>query len=437
MTPEAYLSLAIRHKCYRKIPWIVSALAVTLETEETKADRYPGKIIREPFGLFYLNDALEPVKFEGITDLTAPLFRHADPITITKALVPTIPSETLQTTFGRLLINLVCLVEAFGTKVAYVNNSMITPSTIEKMIQPRVRTVPEKDSDRTDEFIYIDELVKFSVGVSHLEFLSSIICHSVTEVGLVGPPGIDAFKKQLLEKYQGKLDDPVVMSQFEAELEKFDEEYLKNDPSNGIFMKGKPKNARLKMFLTMGGEVDGFTNSPKVTPNIPSLQEGMSLDREVFTAAVSGVRYSSFARGAETVNGGVVAKGLMRAADNWEIVEKDCGTPLGIRRVYREDNINELVGRYIALEKEVKFIANKAEAAAYIGKKLIVRSPQYCRQTGTKTCKICAGAALSQFKNGLPIPLMEVSGGILNDSLKLMHNTRLVTATVDLAAVIT
>jgi hypothetical protein len=73
----------------------------------------------------------------------------------------------------------------------------------------------------------------------------------------------------------------------------------------------------------------------------------------------------------------------------------------------------------------------------YASQNLIVRSPQYCRRLGTQTCEVCAGKALSKFPTGLPIPLMEVSGGILTDSLKLMHNTALVTEEMNLSSVIT
>ena len=72
----------------------------------------------------------------------------------------------------------------------------------------------------------------------------------------------------------------------------------------------------------------------------------------------------------------------------------------------------------------------------YLGQRVELYSPQYCKAPGLQTCKVCAGDILSTFKQGMQIPLMNVSSGILTDSLKKMHNTALKTKRIDLKAVV-
>lgn len=446
MTPTAYLLFSIQHKCYRRLAWIISAFSVTQETEAQKADLYPGKLIREPFGLFVvLNENGDREKIEPVENLTQPLFTKNQAIEITPAWLGSVTEPAVNTTIGRLLINLVCLWEAFGKKFPYQNAPM-TPGKLEAMIAPKLMSNPpeivehgrpEPYAPIDDGNFYVFELEKFAEGVGMLEITSQLFAYSVTQVGLLPPPGRKAFREQLLKKYEGKLTDPVEMAKFEAELDDFDKAYLKNDPSYGKFMSGKPKRARMKSYLTQGGESNSFTGDVKLTPIPHALEDGIPLDPEGFTAISNTIRYGSYSRGAETVNGGVVAKGLMRAADNWRITPGDCGTSLGIHRLYRGGDVKDLVGRYLVIAKKPVLIESDEQARLYAGREVIVRSPQYCSRPGTQTCEVCAGLALAKYPTGLPIPLMEVSGGILTDSLKLMHNTALVTERVDLPSVIT
>lgn len=447
MTPNAYLLYSIQRKCYQKIAWLISLFTVTKETEAQKAERYPGKLVREPYGLFVVLDNGELEKIDAVRQKgEAPLFVVTDPITITPEWIPSLKEPQVETTLGVLLINLICLYEAFGKKFPYYNKRSFTPKKIEEIIAPKLQSDPEEvvQHGRPDPYhpvdddqFYVYELIKFSEGVQMLEILSQVFTHSITRVGILPPPGRKEFKAKLLKNYEGKLTDPVEMAKFEAELNAFDDTYLKKDPAYGKFMSGKPRKARMKSYLTQGGESNSFIGEMKLTPIVQALEDGIPLDPDGFTAISNTNRYGSYSRGAETVNGGVTAKALMRAADNWRITPGDCETTLGIRRLYRKGDTKHLVGRYILVNKKPVLIEDEQAASAYDSREVIVRSPQYCRREGTQTCEVCAGQALAKYPTGLPIPLMEVSGGILTDSLKLMHNTALVTVTVDLASVIT
>lgn len=435
MTPENYLLYSIKHKCYRDRSWIISVFAVTQETEAQKAKTYPGKFVREPFGFFMVDENNQRVQIETKLDKNEPLFRIADSITITPEWIDSLKETSLKTSIGILMVNLIALYEPFGSKFPY-KNGRFKPSDIENIVAPKLESYVPGDQKK-DGFFYVDELEKFAIAVTFLETLSNVFCHSLTERGMLPPPGRKEFREDALKRYAGKLHDPVEMAKFEAEMKSFDAAYMKGDPSYGKFMVDKVANARISAFMTQGGEANNFTGALELTPIIKPLEEGVATDPDGFVASANTIRYGSFARGAETVNGGVVAKAVMRASDSWRITEGDCGTKLGIKRIYTKKTIKHLVGRYLSLNGKAVLIETLEQAEAYIGKGNIVRSPQYCARPGGQTCQVCAGLALSKYPTGLTIPLTEVSGGILADSLKQMHNTKLETVTVDLSSVIT
>jgi hypothetical protein len=140
---------------------------------------------------------------------------------------------------------------------------------------------------------------------------------------------------------------------------------------------------------------------------------------------MNGIRSASFSRGSETVKGGVAAKVLLRAANNFVINSNDCGSKLGIKRKYNETNVNALVGRYVISNGKSILVEDKQQASSYIGKEIITRSPAFCKEKGDVICKVCAGNNLASYPTGISIPLTEISSIILVASLKKMHASEL------------
>lgn len=434
MTPNQYLLYAIQKKLHLDSVWYRYAFTVARESDTLKAKLYPGKLVQEPFGFFYVDDELKVNKIQGELKPNQPLFAKNDPITITKEWIPSLQENSVETTIGRLIVNLF-IVEAFGDKIAYMNEKF-SPSDVEGKIAAVVQSTPPEGTARDPKGFYIDEYIKFCESVSFLENLSNIFSHSVSRVGVLPAPGRKEFKQELLKKYEGRLNDPVEMSKFEEELGQYDINYLKNDPAYGTFMKGKTAKSRAKLFMSQGGEANNFSSSMEVTPIIPALEDGIALDDKGFTASANMIRFGSFARGAETVNGGVVAKGLNNAADNWVVVDGDCGSKLGITRIYTGSETFRLIGRTAIIDGKLVEIPDQETASKFDGKSVILRSPLYCKMESTRTCSKCAGPELSIYKKGVTIPLGEVSSGILTDSLKLMHDSSLSAAVMDLKSVL-
>ncbi len=439
MNQLEYLYFAIKHLCYHEKRWIVSMFTYCLESEEQKNQQYVGKIIREPFGVFYLDESLQKqaVQMPNLKP-NAPLFSKKDKITITRDRLPWIGEDRIETTVGRLLLNLISVYEPFKGRMPYINDVRFTPSDVEKRFAPKLKDELKSGEEKQAGSFYVDELIRFQKAVTFLEGMSKLFTQSITRQGILPPPGAAEFRKEVLKKYEGKLHDATEMVKFQTELGEFDKAYLKeNDPAYGLFTNGKVIKARSKSYMTQGGDTNAFTNSVEMIPITQPLIEGIDLSPEKFAAAANTIRYGSFSRGAETVNGGVVAKALMTALDTWKITDRDCGSLLGVKRIYGASEIKKLVGRYlIASAGKPVFIASAADAEQYTGKEVNIRSPQYCREAGTHTCKICAGEDLSRYGSGLVIPAMEVSSGILSDSLKKMHDTTASSKPMTLASVI-
>jgi hypothetical protein len=424
-----YLLLALTHKLYFKQAWLITAFSVTRPKENEP--RFIGKLIPQPWGFDAINAAGENEKIEDAVP-NEPLFSFKDRLTIDSKWLETI-TQPIETSIGTLLTNFILLQSPFGKKFPYVNGK-VTIEKLEDMIALKLKdTVPEDKKD--SNFYYVDEYIKFVDAIQFLSTITQLCTISATPKNITPPTGIKEFKAQLLKKYEGKMNDPVEVSKFEQELMDFDSEYLKGDPSDGTFMAGKLKNnSRKKMFLTQGPS-SSFKDSIEVIPVINSLDEGMSTDPIQFSETMNGLRYGSYARGTETIKGGVAAKILLRSANNFKITDTDCNSKLGIRRTYNSKTIDELVTRSIVVNGKTIFIENNTIAANYLDKQLVVRSPMFCKLPGETICKVCAGDKLARVPTGVTIPLTEISSILLAASMKQMHVSTLTTAKIDLKKV--
>lgn len=427
MTKLEYLKIAIQNKLYTKKAWLISAFAIVRHTPT--AMEYRGQIFKQPWGYAAVvdGDDLQP-KLEPIQDSkpNEPLFTFRDKVIIDPSWVPNIQTAT-ETTVGNVLVNAICILSSFGPKMPFILGT-VKVSKVEDIVAAKLQNTPKEGEERSQTLFYVDEYVKFVNALQFISNLSQLTSISATPKALVPPTGIEEFKKTLLVKYEGKLHDPVELSKFEDELLAFDKEFLEDDPAFGTFLSGKLLHtARKKMFLSIGAD-KGFTDSLDVIPVTDSLQNGWPTDPVKFTALQNSLRSGSFSRGAETVKGGVSAKVLLRAANNYTIQDNDCQTKLGITRTFDQQSIHKLVGRYVIEGVKVTLIDSEDKAKAYLDREILVRSPMYCRMDGPNLCRICAGEKLFKFPTGITIPLTEISSIILATSLKAMHSNVLSTA---------
>lgn len=433
MKKEEYLKLALSNKLYESKAWIISAFSLTKEDADVyKKEPYFLKIIRQEWGYSFIDDKMELVKIDD-SDSKEPLFRFNDRLIIDNTWINSCVNK-IETSIGTLLVNFICLYSAFGAKFPYTAGKL-SVRDLEVKIASKLQDTPLKEEDRSNLYFYVDEYLKFSDAMQFISGLSQLTTWSATKKTMTAPTGIREFKKELANKYGDSLKDPVEFAKYEKELLDFDAKYLEGDPSNGTFIKGKVKNmARKKMYLTLGAEQE-FESNLTINPVLNSLEQGWPTDKKQYTSMMNILRHGSFSRGAETVKGGVSAKTLLRAANNYVIKDTDCLSSLGIRRTFNDENKNQLIGRYIIVGSKT-ILVDETNISSLINKQLIVRSPMYCKLPGDTLCKTCAGEKLFKFPTGLTIPLTEISAIILASSMAAMHGKALATAKLDIKKVL-
>ena len=428
-----YLKLAIAEKLFMKMGWLISVFSVT---KPHNGASYYGKIVPQEWGYSFVDHSGELTKIEDATK-GEPLFKFLDPISVDASWAANV-DKPQETHIGNLIFNHVAILSSFGKKHPFPFGK-VSISGLEDEIAPKLKSTPKEGEERSNSYYYVDEHIKFKNSLRYYSGITQLATWSATARTMTPAPGIDDFKKELLKKYGDTLTDPVQLTHFEKELQDYDEKYLTGDPANNTFMRGKVKNvSRKKMFLTLGAGLS-FTDSSQVVPITNSLQNGWPTDPEQFAAMMNDLRAGSYSRGAETIKGGVAAKVLLRSTNTLQIADTDCGSKLGIRRVFWDKNsLNKLVGRYIVGTKPV-LVENIEQAGAYLGKFIKVRSPMYCKLQGdgNSRCRICCGENLFKFPTGFAIPATEVSGILLYASMKAMHGTVLSTARLNLATSLT
>lgn len=413
--------------------WMFSAFSIT--RPGANGDKRHLAVVSQPWGYQYLNDKLQLDDIEGAKP-GQPLFSFQEELQVDSSWGANIKEPTT-TKIGNLIFNMVVVKDSFGWKFPF-QNGKLSIGGMEKYIASRVKSTPKAGEFRDESALYVDEYLKFRDHLSYMEHLAPLVNWSTTRKGITKDPAMAAYRKQLQEEYGDSLNDPLVLAEYEGKLKAFDKEWLKDDPAYGNFLSGKILNiSRKKMFIGIGSEDRMDIKDPLVTVK-NTLEEGIPTDPKDFVAVVNGARAGSYSRGTETINGGVVAKTLIRVGSNVKIDVEDCGTTSGVQMTYTKDNVDDLVGHSIVLNGRSIFLEKKEDALHYLDRPLTVRSAAKCKAgPGDRFCKVCAGARMSRYEQGVVIPFTEASSIILTSSLKAMHGKILSTAEVDLMTALT
>ncbi len=410
MKKDEYLRLAIEHKLYNSLIWLITAFSFAISKEKDSYREY--ELLRID-GKYMTWDPVvaKLVSIENKPDTV--LYGFKDIITIDSTWLVN-NTKTIKTYIGNLIANAVLLTDNFKDKIPYINKE-ISIRDIEDIVAKRL------SKDDTPGTITVKEYTDFVDSTFYYEGISKITVISATENNVLPPKGIEKKLSELLVKYKGKLDDPIAATNLENELRAFDKEFLQGDPSLGKFASGKVLNlARKKLYLTYGAEF-GFGTNDKLTFIKEPLVKGWSKKPEDIVALYNSSRFGSYSRGVETMEGGLSAKIALRASNVLTVVEGDCGTTLGLSMMPTASNYNIIVGRYLLRSNKPVEIENEAMAKGLIGSNVLLRSPLYCKEEGQKFCSICAGKKLSIHKKGISLAVTEVTGELLYTSMKAMH----------------
>lgn len=430
MKKHEYLRQSFLTKRYLEVNWWIRALSDFVETPELP--KLPYYLVKQPWGI---GVTLPDGSIEKLEDAVpgAPTFNILDKVKVTPEWLPNI-KEPLETDFGILTANAVIIAESFGSKIPFINGE-VSVSKIEKMIAPKLTSNPPRgeNADTSDPSkIYVFEMLSMSKGIELITTVMELFTIALTQKTLLPPPGIKEFKQKLMAENNYDLNDPIQLADFESKLLAFDREYLQGDPSLDKFTSGKIlKDSRKKLYLSMGAE-GGFTKDNSIVGVPTSLSEGTPRDPQQYVAMINGSRSGSFSRGHETMEGGVAAKKMLAASNNYLIVDTDCGSKMGLERVWAPWLVNSIRGRTIINGNTQTKVGIHDDTGPYLGKTLRVRSPMYCRLKGEEICRVCAGEAMARFGSGIAIPLTEISHAILIARMKAMHTNSLTVKKFDL-----
>jgi hypothetical protein len=271
----------------------------------------------------------------------------------------------------------------------------------------------------------VAEHKKFENAVCSTTPLVECCLVPATEKSYVNNKQIAIRRDELIKENEGQLNDGAVIAKIQAELEKLDVEYLKGDPSEFYNSTKKARASRTRTQLMFGGEQDYFdATSTNLISN--SLQEGMQL-KDIPMMANS-IRNASRRRAVATANGGAKVKETTRVIANYRILSTDCKAKRGIRREMNKDNYSLYIGRYLVGSNKP---LTEAELRSLIGKKIHLRSNQWCDSPGNTVCPICTGDTIYATKLGLSALANTLTSTLMLIDMSAMHTSGLKTARYD------
>ena len=361
-----------------------------------------------------------------ITDVKTdrPLLLPKEEVVLSNEHMPNITGE-VTTTIGRAIANKIILVYPFEDKFPYVNGVM-KPGDIEEELAKRLN----------NESISVREYNKFVNSCVFIQSLSKVVNIGATEKSISSAPGIENFKKELSKKYDNEYGktwkkDNVKIGEFIEEVKKYDQEFLKDDPTLGKTLTNKIlNNARVKQYVAFGS-VEDFGDTNVFVEE--SLSEGYPKDKVKLATIFNSSRQGSHSRGHETQKGGAVAKSLLRVAAGIFIKEGDCGSQMYKEILVTKDLVKALTGVYYLKGTQLEMLE---DPNPLIGQRIKIRTPLYCLKEGKIFCTTCCGENLRNRENGIGLQLTNISAGILKAALKSMHDTNIRLVNVDINDII-
>lgn len=349
-----------------------------------------------------------------------PIFRFKEVIEVPPGAVENITKKT-KSTYGRLLLNQLLLVENLGAKIEYQDGNWHSDSIIYK-VMGRVAN---------DDSISASEAHAFVNATQFLAGLTQLCVPSASEKALTTDPRIKAKRAELLEKYKGQLNDSSVISKIEQELIAMDREWIKGDISEGFYKSGKAFNITRKRAHVMHGGEANFLDESKMTLVPTSLQEGW--DMKYLPEMVNSLRDGSHSRGAATAIGGERVKKFQQVFQNASISVDDCGTKLGMEYLVTDINKNFFVGRRLVSGKSI----TKDNVNSLVGSTIKLRSPQYCNGAKTDYCKVCSGETVSNHPNAINMLAASIGSVFMLREMSKTHGKELLTVDLPLVDLLT
>ena len=346
------------------------------------------------------------------------VFDYRAEIDVKKGEVANVDKD-VKTTYGRLLLNQLILVENTGAKIPFQDGNWFLDKIINKVL----------DQAATDDRITAAEAHAMVNATQFITGLTQICVPSASEKALTTDPAIKKRKRELIQQHQHEINNPSVITKIEKELIAMDKQWLADDDAYWFYIRsGKSFSVnRKKMHVLYGGEAD-FADPNKMTFLGNSLQEGWELDK--MSLYVNSIRGGTYSRGAATALGGEKVKKFQQVFQNARISEQDCGTTRAALFWITGFNYKDFIGRYVWKDKGWVPLDETTLKGA-IGTRLPIRSPLYCLTKKTDFCEKCVGASVSLNPGAIMMLTATIGSVFMSVSMAAMHGKELATTYYD------
>jgi len=372
-----------------------------------------------------------PVKDSSgkVVNVEPALFRPDEYITVPKGTMSCV-KETIKTTAGRYLFNLVTIEAAFGGKYAFINKTL------------RDADVEALHDKLCDDLlmgkINGEEFGKFQSRFIWLNNFTEIFVQGLSDTLMVLPPEIRKELDRLVDENQEVIkngDTTAYINNVENPIIEFARKwYIEHDtPGWSMYAKGgKPKfkNSFKNMYLTVGPILDLTTGKYKIST--ACFSEGIPPE-ENYLYANQGV-FGAYNRAVNTQQGGYKTKLFATGFQHQQVVEDDCGTSNTIGFDVTAKNVKVIKWKYIKDPESpdgwtcvTPDIMNN-----YIGKHVEYRTPMYCASPGDGYCWRCMGDLYRRvgIKN-VGLASQKLTSTFMKKSLKAFHDSTLNTSKID------
>lgn len=397
-----YLLLSINNGDYLHRKWLLTMFGIAgPESTYEVTDN-----CRIEAGTVYVKvDGAEVAVTGGV--IGSALFGTDVAVDIKQGMLSGFVDRNCTTTYGVFLINAIMLYYPYAGIVKYQN----------KPLNDKALNTIAYDLLQSGQ-VDVDTHLKFENAANYTNCLAPVSVPSATRKSMVPNPAIEKRRDELFKKHKDNINDPVVAAAIQDELAAMDEANLKGDDSADFFISSKAYSTKRIKSIGMYGVEKDIRDETKIVTIQQNIGEGWDMDN--FPEMVNAQRNGTFGRGSNTALGGAATKVITRIFQNYNVAGDDCGSVNGLTFVMTKDVVDGFKGRYL-VGQSTPLTLDKLKALD--GKRVSIRSPMYCTQSGTDICKVCVGEAIAEGGLGLNAQAVRATSALMLLYMAAAHTT--------------
>lgn len=411
MNKEEYFHHALKAERWRYLSWRLSIFCQVRLPSDFKPIDWDLKY--EDDDAYYYHDG-KWLKIDSKPHAGAGLFRPNERFMLKEEMWGLDSGGYIDTTYGRALANFTNWYYSFGTRFPYVNEN-IQP---DKWMKKRTHLVIDDDKPIPEDNQYITstEFANFTQSIVEMKSLAEYITPTGSEITLTTHPEMETLKAELLEKHKDELDVPSVVASITDQLDKLDEEWLKQDESIIYYKSPKARNRRRKLFV-----IEGVTSAFRDDGGF-KLQTAALTDRwkkEELVYKYNETREGSYQRGSETAKGGEKVTFLQSTFQSHSVQYGDCGAqPIDID--IHQYNKHRYIGLNISINKKLITLTDD-NINDYVGKTVPMRRGYMCQMEHVDFCEACTNSKFAESPHAIANEEASIGSYIMYGAMSAMH----------------